>query len=83
MTHGIGVERVFMEDSPKVVDVEVVTRGRVRRAKLYYLRGLRGKAARIRARIGDYADNLVVEPEPAEAEAGAEVEAEAGAEAAN
>ncbi len=64
VSHGIGVERVFMEDSPKVVDVEVVTRGRVRRAKLYYLRNLRGKAARIRARLGDYAENLVQAPEP-------------------
>lgn len=44
---GIGVERVFPLHAPTVGGVEVVRRGRVRRAKLYYLRGLRGKAARI------------------------------------
>ncbi len=45
---GVGVERVFPLHAPTVGGVEVVRRGRVRRAKLYYLRGLRGKAARIR-----------------------------------
>jgi large subunit ribosomal protein L19 len=44
---GIGVERVFPLNSPFVKGIEVVRKGRVRRAKLYYLRGLRGKAARI------------------------------------
>tara|TARA_B100000678_G_C18045479_1_gene436442 strand:+ start:262 stop:612 length:351 start_codon:yes stop_codon:yes gene_type:complete len=44
---GIGVERVFPLHAPTVTGVEVIRRGRVRRAKLYYLRGLRGKAARI------------------------------------
>jgi large subunit ribosomal protein L19 len=44
---GIGVERVFPLQAPTVKGVEVVRRGRVRRAKLYYLRKLRGKAARI------------------------------------
>ena len=44
---GVGVERVFPLQSPFVTKIEVVRRGRVRRAKLYYLRGLRGKAARI------------------------------------
>ena len=44
---GIGVERVFPLQSPFVTAIQVVRRGRVRRAKLYYLRGLRGKAARI------------------------------------
>ena len=47
---GIGVERVFPLHAPTVKGVEVVRRGRVRRAKLYYLRNLRGKAARIRER---------------------------------
>lgn len=44
---GIGVERVFPLHSPSIKDIKVVRRGRVRRAKLYYLRGLKGKAARI------------------------------------
>ncbi len=50
VTGGIGVERVFPLHSPNVEKIEVVRRGRVRRAKLYYLRELRGKAARIRER---------------------------------
>ena len=47
---GVGVERTFPLHSPSVAGIEVVRRGRVRRAKLYYLRNLRGKAARIRER---------------------------------
>jgi large subunit ribosomal protein L19 len=48
ISNGIGVERVFPLHSPSIEAIEVVTRGHVRRAKLYYLRKLRGKAARIR-----------------------------------
>src|SRR3974390_2232859 len=48
ISNGIGVERVFPLHSPSIDAIEVVTRGHVRRAKLYYLRKLRGKAARIR-----------------------------------
>jgi large subunit ribosomal protein L19 len=48
VSYGIGVERVFPRDSPMVEKVELVTRGKVRRAKIYYLRKLRGKAARIK-----------------------------------
>lgn len=48
VSYGVGVERVFPMHSPIIDQVEVVTRGRVRRAKIYYLRKLRGKAARIR-----------------------------------
>ena len=47
ISSGIGVERVFPLHAPTIKGVEVVRQGRVRRAKLYYLRGLRGKAARI------------------------------------
>lgn len=49
ISYGVGVERVFPLHSPKVAQIEVKTRGRVRRAKLYYLRDRSGKAARIRA----------------------------------
>jgi large subunit ribosomal protein L19 len=45
---GVGVERIFPIHSPSIASVEVVRRGRVRRAKLYYLRRLSGKAARIK-----------------------------------
>jgi large subunit ribosomal protein L19 len=48
VTHGVGVERTFLLHSPRLEKVEVTRRGRVRRAKLYYLRGLTGKAARIK-----------------------------------
>lgn len=48
MSHGTGVERVFQTFSPTIDSVEVKRRGKVRGAKLYYLRGLEGKAARIK-----------------------------------
>jgi large subunit ribosomal protein L19 len=48
LSYGEGVERVFPLYSPNVAEIQVVRRGRVRRAKLYYLRALSGKAARIR-----------------------------------
>jgi large subunit ribosomal protein L19 len=47
ISNGVGVERVFPYASPRIARLELVREGRVRRAKLYYLRGLRGKAARI------------------------------------
>ena len=47
VSYGVGVERTFPLNSPRIERIEVVTRGQVRRAKLYYLRGLSGKAARI------------------------------------
>jgi len=50
VSFGIGVERTFLVHSPRLAKIEVARRGRVRRAKLYYLRGLKGKAARIRER---------------------------------
>jgi large subunit ribosomal protein L19 len=48
VSYGVGVERIFPTHSPVIDHVEIVTRGRVRRAKIYYLRRLHGKAARIR-----------------------------------
>ena len=51
ISYGEGVERVFQTYSPGIADVEVKRRGDVRRAKLYYMRDLRGKAARIKEKI--------------------------------
>ncbi len=48
ISNGVGVERTFPVHTPKIVKLEVIRRGKVRRAKLYYLRSLRGKAARIK-----------------------------------
>ncbi len=74
ISYGEGVERVFPLFSPRIEKIEVVRRGRVRRAKLYYLRERRGKAARIRELMG---------PKAAQAEAEAEAAAEGAAEGAN
>ncbi|WP_161879219.1 50S ribosomal protein L19 [Alkalibacterium sp. MB6] len=51
ISNGVGVERTFPVHSPRVAKLEVTRQGRVRRAKLYYLRNLRGKAARIPERV--------------------------------
>jgi large subunit ribosomal protein L19 len=66
MSHGVGVERVFPTNSPRLVKLEVSQQGRVRRSRLYYLRGRTGKAARIRER-----DRLVEAMVETTAEAGA------------
>lgn len=50
VSHGVGVEKTFALHNPRIEKIEVVTRGRVRRSRLYYLRSRRGKAARIRER---------------------------------
>ena len=50
ISYGVGVERTFLVHSPRLAKIEVVRHGVVRRAKLHYLRGLTGKAARIRER---------------------------------
>lgn len=49
--HGVGVERVFPINSPAVAKVEIVSSAKVRRAKLYYLRGLSGKKGRLKAEV--------------------------------
>src|SRR5690348_252492 len=75
ISYGEGVERVFPLYSPRVAEIEVVRRGAVRRAKIYYLRGRAGKAARI-----NEAERTVTETASAEgAPAAASVEAAAGA----
>ena len=50
MSHGVGVERIFSFTNPNIAGVQIVKRGHVRRARLYYLRGLVGKKARIKER---------------------------------
>ncbi len=51
ISHGVGVERVFQTHSPLIDSIKIKRRGDVRRAKLYYLRGLEGKAARIKEKL--------------------------------
>ena len=52
VSYGVGVERVFPIHSPNVADIKIVRRGKVRRAKLYYLRDRVGKASKVKERIG-------------------------------
>ncbi len=51
MSHGVGVERIFPFNSPYIEKIDILKHGKVRRAKLYYIRNLSGKSARIRERI--------------------------------
>jgi large subunit ribosomal protein L19 len=74
ISFGVGVERTFPVHSPSIAKVELVQRGRVRRAKLYYLRDLRGKKARIKERRID--DAKLAAMQEAEAAAAAEAEEE-------
>lgn len=53
ISYGVGVERIFADNSPNIEKVEVSSRGKVRQARLYYLRALSGKAARIKERAFD------------------------------
>ena len=68
ISYGVGVERIFPDNSPNIDKVEVVSRGRVHQAKLYYLRDLSGKAARIKEREGSAEERaeVVEAPPPAE-----------------
>ena len=52
VSYGVGVERVFPVNSPNVADVKVIRRGKVRRAKLFYLRNRVGKASKVKEKIG-------------------------------
>lgn len=76
ISYGVGVERIFPDNSPNIDKIEVIARGRVKQARLYYLRDLSGKAARIKEREGT---NEIEAPEAAPVEA-APVEAEPVAE---
>jgi large subunit ribosomal protein L19 len=71
VSYGVGVERIFPVESPAVEKIEIKSRGHVRRARLYYLRALRGKKARLRSKVRDLSA-LVPEEGPAEAAADAE-----------
>jgi len=62
---GVGVERVFPIHSPRIDRIEVLRRGDVRRARIYYLRGLQGKAARIKEKARDPKPAAAKKPEPA------------------
>ena len=53
LSYGVGVERIFLVESPAVTKVEIKSRGHVRRSRLYYLRGRTGKKARLRSKVRD------------------------------
>jgi large subunit ribosomal protein L19 len=65
ISYGVGVERVFPDNSPNIDKIEIVQRGRVHQSKLYYLRDLSGKAARIKEREGTNEEAAAVETEAA------------------
>ena len=69
ISYGVGVERIFPVNSPNIEKVELVSRGQVNQARLYYLRDLSGKAARIKEREGKYESALVEAPVAAAPEA--------------
>jgi large subunit ribosomal protein L19 len=80
LSYGIGVERVFPIESPAVTKVEIKSRGHVRRSRLYYLRGLTGKKARLRSKVRDLSGLISAEEAEAGRTAAAAVVAEAAAE---
>lgn len=73
VSYGVGVERILPVQSPFVTKIEIKSRGFVRRARLYYLRDLRGKKARLRSKVRDMSALLAPEPEEIEAEIAAAV----------
>src|SRR5690242_7058255 len=82
ISYGVGVERIFPDNSPNIDKVEVVSRGRVHQSKLYYLRDLSGKAARIKEREGGGEDQRAEVIDLAAAATSSEAPAEGAAPAA-
>ncbi|MCA9512349.1 MAG: 50S ribosomal protein L19 [Myxococcales bacterium] len=74
VSYGVGVERTLPVQSPAVTKLEIKRRGYVRRSRLYYLRDLRGKKARLRSKVRDLSALVAPEPEEIEAEVAASVE---------
>jgi large subunit ribosomal protein L19 len=77
ISYGVGVERIFPDNSPNIDKIEVISRGKVHQSRLYYLRDLSGKAARIKEREGQNEQVESAEAAPAEAAAPAAEGAEA------
>jgi large subunit ribosomal protein L19 len=71
ISYGVGVERIFPDNSPNIDKIEVIQRGKVHQSRLYYLRDLSGKAARIKEREGSYQRDEAADAAEAEAEAAA------------
>lgn len=82
ISYGVGVERIFPDNSPNIDKIEVIARGRVHQSRLYYLRDLSGKAARIKEREGSAEERAADAAARAEANAAATAAAEAAAAAA-
>jgi large subunit ribosomal protein L19 len=68
LSYGVGVERIFLVESPAVTKVEIKSRGHVRRSRLYYLRGRTGKKARLRSKVRDL--SRLISAEEAETQVG-------------
>ena len=62
ISYGVGVERIFPDNSPNIDKIEVIARGRVHQSRLYYLRDLSGKAARIKEREGTGEERAPTQP---------------------
>ena len=74
ISHGVGVERIFLETSPKIAKIDVAQEGKVRRAKLYYIRGLEGKAAKIEREVETQASTAAKAAAKSAAKAAAKTE---------
>ncbi len=74
VSYGVGVERIFPTESPMVAKVEIRRRGHVRRARLYYLRALKGKKARLRTKVRDLSALVAPSDAPGTADEAAALE---------